>query len=450
MMMVRCPACQTIFRVKPEHLAAHKGMVRCGHCLKPFNAREHFMESGPSVREQAPLGEIRADMAPAEQDSVNTGDERDTLAALDAALDFSVPDLPPPAGKSAPISGNQARRLIDDFARRLNFDPEATAPPGWAEQAREPQTPPPGRQDSTADGAPGTFRTLAPEPAPAGTSHDYTPAPIGRRRNISWPRLEPSENPPERTQGTANGPHRQEPAERAPLPDSERRAEPAPPQSVSPEPAGPAKVTDARPDSEPTEPTERAVPPRTAGRFVPHEEDDDDEHLYNYRPVSPPVSPRTRWLHGLLIGTLLGLLTVQAAYLFRDELTRKWPELRPLALSLCEHIGCELPLPRHIDNVSVETSDLEWDTAQPSHYEFNALIRNLAAHPMAYPHLELTLTDARDRPVVRRVIAPEEWQRDATERAHGLPPGQTRALRLHMETQGVDNIAGYRVYAFYP
>lgn len=41
MMLTRCPACQTAFRLGPEQLHARRGEVRCGHCFHPFNALDH-------------------------------------------------------------------------------------------------------------------------------------------------------------------------------------------------------------------------------------------------------------------------------------------------------------------------------------------------------------------------------------------------------------------------
>ena len=42
----------------------------------------------------------------------------------------------------------------------------------------------------------------------------------------------------------------------------------------------------------------------------------------------------------------------------------------------------------------------------------SATIRNRAAHAIAYPYLELTLTDSSDRIVVRRAFAPSDYAGD--------------------------------------
>jgi predicted Zn finger-like uncharacterized protein len=36
-MVTRCPACETLFRVTPQQLQAHRGQVRCGRCMTVFD-----------------------------------------------------------------------------------------------------------------------------------------------------------------------------------------------------------------------------------------------------------------------------------------------------------------------------------------------------------------------------------------------------------------------------
>src|SRR5512134_2316829 len=36
-MVTRCPSCDTMFRVTPQHLQAYHGQVRCGRCMTVFD-----------------------------------------------------------------------------------------------------------------------------------------------------------------------------------------------------------------------------------------------------------------------------------------------------------------------------------------------------------------------------------------------------------------------------
>ena len=62
------------------------------------------------------------------------------------------------------------------------------------------------------------------------------------------------------------------------------------------------------------------------------------------------------------------------------------------------------------------------------------------------PALELTLTDAADQPVLRRVLLPEHWNAPQELAARG-EWSVSRALVL---TPSGARITGYRVIAFYP
>jgi hypothetical protein len=79
------------------------------------------------------------------------------------------------------------------------------------------------------------------------------------------------------------------------------------------------------------------------------------------------------------------------------------------------------------------------------------VIRNRAPFAQELPALELTLTDALERAVVRRVLRPAEYLpgRTAESLEAGIAPGAEAALRLHFDTGGV-SATGYRLYLFYP
>ena len=79
------------------------------------------------------------------------------------------------------------------------------------------------------------------------------------------------------------------------------------------------------------------------------------------------------------------------------------------------------------------------------------VIRNRAPFAQEHPALELTLTDAADMPVVRRVLQPSEYL-DAAGRAalaQGIAAGGESVLRVYFDARGL-RATGYRVYLFYP
>lgn len=162
--------------------------------------------------------------------------------------------------------------------------------------------------------------------------------------------------------------------------------------------------------------------------------------------------PASRWrlaawsLAGLLA---LALATVQAAYVLRGELAVSEPDLRPLLQDMCSLLDCDIPLPRKADLVSIEASDLHPDAQQKNLLVLVATLKNRAPYAQDYPHLELTLTDTRDQPVVRKVLAPDEYLAQGADVRAGFAGNGDLAINLWLDAGDI-GASGYRLYLFYP
>ena len=165
--------------------------------------------------------------------------------------------------------------------------------------------------------------------------------------------------------------------------------------------------------------------------------------------VAEPATHARRWpwlLGGLL---LLLILLAQAAYHYRSAITLLFPETKPYAAALCATLGCELPLPRRIELMSIEASDLQADTTNPNVMVLSATLKNRAIFNQQHPLLELTLTDAQDQPVVRRVLAPQDYLGKAVNTQTGFAANTETAIKVFIEGSQV-KATGYRLYLFYP
>jgi len=165
-----------------------------------------------------------------------------------------------------------------------------------------------------------------------------------------------------------------------------------------------------------------------------------------------PRSRRATWLWAL--AALLGVLALAAqfAYRFRAELAAWNPAAREALVALCQPLGCDVPLPRHPELMSIDASELQADTRRDGLILLTASIRNRARFAQDYPALELTLTDENDRPVLRRVLAPRDYleaPRSAELIGQGISGGSEAALRVYLDT-GRTRAIGYRLYLFYP
>lgn len=139
---------------------------------------------------------------------------------------------------------------------------------------------------------------------------------------------------------------------------------------------------------------------------------------------------------------LVGALMAQMAYHFRAELTQRMPELAGTYAAL----NIAIPLPRNVDLVTIETSDLQSDNARGL-LVLQATLKNRAPYAQAWPALELTLTDTNDTVVARRVLNAADYlppKADAASFAGASEIG----LKLWLEAK--QPAAGYRLYVFYP
>lgn len=157
------------------------------------------------------------------------------------------------------------------------------------------------------------------------------------------------------------------------------------------------------------------------------------------------------WVRVVLMVLTLGLsllLALQAAFHYRDLLASQYPALRPLLAALCEQAQCLIGPPRRIDVIAIDGSSftrLQGDT-----YRLGVNLTNQSTAPVAMPAIELTLTDAQDQPVLRRVLQPADFGADTPDRIAGGGEWSLSASILVAGAANVQRIAGYRVLAFYP
>ncbi|HEU0186786.1 MAG TPA: zinc-ribbon and DUF3426 domain-containing protein, partial [Gallionellaceae bacterium] len=173
----------------------------------------------------------------------------------------------------------------------------------------------------------------------------------------------------------------------------------------------------------------------------------DEVHEPPSPPSRKPAARRWPWLLGACV--LLLALCLQAAYFFRVELAVSVPAGKPLLARACEVLHCTIPLPQLPDQISIESSTMEADPDQASVITLSALLRNHADFALAYPNLELTLTNFEDKALARRVFSPAEYLGNASAEKLGLPANRETGVKLHINTTDLKP-AGYRLFLLYP
>lgn len=160
---------------------------------------------------------------------------------------------------------------------------------------------------------------------------------------------------------------------------------------------------------------------------------------------------RAHWIFGTACVPLVLIALAQAALTLRQPALEIWPSLRPVAIKACALYGCAVNWPAHPELLTIVASDL---TSLPGTdvIELNASIRSRADFIMALPAIEVTLTDAQNRPVARKVFLPADYLASSSEPSsrldEGLAPESDLAVRLVFEAQGL-NVTGFLIYPFY-
>jgi predicted Zn finger-like uncharacterized protein len=173
-----------------------------------------------------------------------------------------------------------------------------------------------------------------------------------------------------------------------------------------------------------------------------------DEPEFVKRSRKQEQSGRTRRiLMGVGAAVLLLVLAAQLVLNFRNVLAARYPGARPALGAACALLGCRVELPTQIDNLAIETGELS--TLGPDTYSLNTLLRNQGSLVQAWPSIELELTDANDKPVLRRVFAPADYLPQGASAPAGFGGRSEQAVRLHFALTDLKP-SGYHIAVFYP
>ena len=163
----------------------------------------------------------------------------------------------------------------------------------------------------------------------------------------------------------------------------------------------------------------------------------------------PPEAGRSQGLFSLAAILLSLCLAGQAIFHFRGELAVAFPRLAPSLEAFSKAFGRRVPLPRQIDLITIETSDLQTDATRGNLLVLNATLRNRAPYDQDLPALELSLTDTQDVAIARRVLFPPDYLPERLAARKAFPASSDLPVRLWIEARDLTP-AGYRLYVFYP
>ncbi len=154
-------------------------------------------------------------------------------------------------------------------------------------------------------------------------------------------------------------------------------------------------------------------------------------------------TPAQLWSLGAAV--LAVLIALQAAFAYRSELAARSPIVRSAFAAICDHAGCSVTLPQRPDLVRIEASDVHMiDANRPQLVQLTATLRSYASHDLAYPALDLVLTNANEHALARRIFTPDEYLDQTRDPQAGIAGNAEITIALDLDTGNL-NAAGFRL-----
>ena len=139
------------------------------------------------------------------------------------------------------------------------------------------------------------------------------------------------------------------------------------------------------------------------------------------------------------------LLVLQLAFAYRSELAGRYSTLRTGFTAICERVGCSMTLPQRPDLVRIEASDVHMiDASRPQLIQLTATLRSYASYDLAYPALDLVLTNANEHALARRIFTPDEYLDQTRDPLAGIAANAEITVALDLDTGNL-NAAGFRL-----
>ena len=461
MLTTRCPQCSTTFRIRPEQLGVRGGRVRCGTCHTAFSALE-TLEELPDDLPPAPVVTL-SHAAP-----VSPPAARLPAAAMSPAAPASVPQAavrPPPAPAIAVVTPPPPEAAPPAVEVPVAAPVEVVVPPPPEIVVRKEPAAEPGWLKIDADLPQGGFQHIVEQSSLRSVTQTNLDLPT---IDDAPPLIDPAKLEAPAAPNEAAAGFRMEFDLSGAQEDGKPEARPHPPSVVPDEPymskvAADLGVAPFDPSQDDnlglTYMLDDSVdePARGPGKLAPT----DETSLLYLRDQQEPVKKRAEvedrrkksrtwpWVLGILV--LLLLAIGQVVYYYRAWLVAVVPESRAHIVQACQVFGlaCVVPYPKDPGRLSIEGSNLVAEASPEGHSRLIVTLRNKAPHAVAWPHLELTLTDKFDIAISRRVLKPIEWL-PAPNAQKAAFDGNSEITANILLATGKPEPAGYRIYTFYP
>ncbi len=390
-MVTTCPHCQTTFRVTAEQLNARQGEVRCGHCLRIFNAFDALAQEqiDTTIPDEflldvtPPLNETPKAARPAAEP------EEIEITFYDALAGSEEVTVGAPAA-GVPLTTETTIVILPPTEQEPSAPGEAAQPPQSvsAEPLPENEIPELEQHGAVVD----EFDDIMAEQP---IDIDLAPPPTPNVPGVTVPGEETAAAPPEG--GASAGLQ------------SSAKNEKMPADGLLPD--------------------ESEASPAFTGSYIHH-------------PIPLRKRHTGRWVLANLV--LLLCLAGQAVYEFRSQIAAGYPASQPYLQAACRQLRCTLPLPHDLSALDITASELQALPQRPDIILLTMVLRNQSGMPQAWPMIEVTFTDSDDQPVARRQLKPSNYLPPARSPASGFAAHSETPLELYISTGSIQP-TGYRL-----
>lgn len=171
--------------------------------------------------------------------------------------------------------------------------------------------------------------------------------------------------------------------------------------------------------------------------------------------------PAVRIVLGLLAFVLTGLLGLQAAHHWRNQLAAHVPAVKPWLHAWCEVAHCNLSAPMDLDALTVDgITVVKADSQGDDTYQLTVIVRNRSGIDLSWPMLDLTLTDSNGAVLTRKSLKAAHALQVPVGDDHNRPPSSTQptpttvgpgSIALQWQLRAPDlQLSSYTAELFYP
>ncbi|MFM9835668.1 MAG: zinc-ribbon and DUF3426 domain-containing protein [Methylophilaceae bacterium] len=153
------------------------------------------------------------------------------------------------------------------------------------------------------------------------------------------------------------------------------------------------------------------------------------------------------WL-SLFCLLLILIAGLQSVYFMRTKIAAEYPQFKPLLVQTCAYLNCQISLPKDLNLLVIDDSDMQENDNYQGVINFSSVLMNNASFAQTYPNIELTLTNADDQPVLRKLIKPAEYLHNKPDLKAGIDAHEEIHIKLAIHASNLP-VAGYRVLLVY-